>query len=386
MWDLINDLSKTVSGYDGINNKDKLIAILEKKYFLEKKRKIYFNEYFSLRFSQAKSLSFGNTVLSLSVLAEYDNNPFIVCVVCPDKNYLLLGNTTFIKKISHSSHNLSINNIKGSFNGSDIIRIYNSIKNIPTNFQKLFEIHQTFSFEYNLQRLVNETMHIVPIKQKYLIIDKGMEMIKNSSQRALSFINSKEYKVLKEELDAKVTINSRFIYLASLISNVNIRGRLIEYLITGEDEEILKKIKTSLVDGQVSLPEFKTKDDLGDYNRIFDDYYTEIDIKTKLSFLNSNPKAYNIDKMLEFLTIEKSVFLFYFIDISMDSKLDTYLISMFDERIINNIRIQYHWAGRSSRGVTQINGDIINNIRNENIIKLTESDDFLNKLIEGRIA
>jgi len=129
MWNTINSLIKIVSDNNGINDKEKLIAKLKESIFLEKKRSVYTNEYFSIRFSKAQTFNFSNTILSLSVLKEYDNNPFIVCVVCPDKNYLLLSNTTFLKKISHSSHNLSINNIKGSFNGSDIFKIYDKIEN-----------------------------------------------------------------------------------------------------------------------------------------------------------------------------------------------------------------------------------------------------------------
>ena len=387
MWDLINSISNTITDYNGINDKEKLIKVIKEKYSLEKKKSVYVNKYFSIRFSKAKTLNFSNTVLSLSVLKEYDNNPFLVCVICPERNYLLLSNTTFLKKISHSSHNLSLDNIKGSFNGSDIFKYYDKIENKPKNFKILFELHQTLGFEFNLQRLVEETLQINPVKNRYLIKENSKEVLIDSPKRALAFINSKDYNVLKQELDLKVTENSHFIYLASLIPNINIRGRLIEYLISGEDEELLEELKSSLVNKQASLPEFKTEDDLGDYKRIFDAYYTETDIKTKLMFLNSNPKAYNIDKMLEFLSVPKSVFLFYFIDIDMERTLETYLISMFDERIIDNTRIQFHWAGRNSRGVTQLNGSVIRNMKNtENKIELVKSNTFLEKLIEGHVA
>ena len=62
-----------------------------------------------------------NTVLSLSALQKYDDKPFIVCIVTPDTNYMMLANSTFLKKISHSSQELRVDNIRGSFNGSDIM-------------------------------------------------------------------------------------------------------------------------------------------------------------------------------------------------------------------------------------------------------------------------
>lgn len=63
------------------------------------------------------------------------------------------------------------------------------------------------------------------------------------------------------------------------------------------------------------IPQFKTENTLGDYAKEFKDYVTETDVKTKIMILDSNPKAYNLDKMLEFLASERSVFMFYFVGV-----------------------------------------------------------------------
>lgn len=110
-----------------------------------KDRKVYHNEYFAVRFSYSKSSSehFNNTVLSLSALEKYDKLPFFVVLIRQNaENLILLSNSTFIKKISHSSKELSMTNIKGSFNGSDIIRNYNGTQNAPEDFNYLFAVHQ----------------------------------------------------------------------------------------------------------------------------------------------------------------------------------------------------------------------------------------------------
>ena len=58
-------------------------------------------------------------------MEKYDKIPFFVVLVRKSAdNMILLANTTFLKKISHSSHELSMTNIKGSFNGSDIMMSY----------------------------------------------------------------------------------------------------------------------------------------------------------------------------------------------------------------------------------------------------------------------
>lgn len=70
---------------------------------------------------------------------------------------MLLSNTTFLKKISHSSQQLREENIRGSFNGSDIWRQFHNIENSHENFEALFAIHKEIGFEGNLARLVEAT-------------------------------------------------------------------------------------------------------------------------------------------------------------------------------------------------------------------------------------
>ena len=104
------------------------------------------------------------------------------------------------------------------------------------------------------------------------------------------------------------------------------------------------------------LPEIFTADELGDYERKFERYLTETDIKTKVLFLSSNPKGYNIDKLLSFLAEERSVYLIYVVAIAEDRTIQTRLCSMFNRQLLSGTRIIRHWAGRNSRGVTQYDG------------------------------
>ena len=43
--------------------------------------------------------------------------------------------------------------------------------------------------------------------------------------------------------------------------------------------------------------------------------------------LDSNPKAYNLDKMLEFLASARSVFMFYFVGVEPGKIVNTVLVS-----------------------------------------------------------
>ena len=97
---------------DGINDKAKLAKLVSDNFHLTKDRSVYYCKSFAVRFSSSSTQNFGNTVLSLSNLQKFDDRPFIVCLVTPTYNYTFLANTTFLKKISHSSQELRENNIR----------------------------------------------------------------------------------------------------------------------------------------------------------------------------------------------------------------------------------------------------------------------------------
>ncbi len=379
----VKELLAYINENNGIGDKSKLIKKVVSKFSLTKDRSIYYSPFFAIRFSQSATSGFSNTVLSLSNLQKYDELPFIVCLVKPTENVCFLANTTFLAKISHSSQQLRENNIRGSFNGSDIMKTVIEIENKPENFAKLFAIHTEIGFAGNLARLVEATNDIVPSGTKFSVTSANKQIILESVERANRFISSKDYLTLKVELDSKVKKFTNEIVIASLIDNVNIRGRIIEYLIAGEDESLRKEIVKALQNRSIQIPRFATVNSLGDYSRIFDNFFTETDVKTKIMVLNSNPKAYNIDKMLEFLSQDKTVFMFYFIGIDPGKIVNQILVSMFQEKIVSATILLKHWAGRNSRGVTQLEGNVIHNLilSPETNIDTKKGKEFLDDII-----
>jgi hypothetical protein len=85
----IAQLIQFISENNGINDKVKLSALVVAKFSLIKDRSVYYNDSFAIRFSQAMTSSFSNTVLALSNLQKFDSKPFFVCVVCPELNHML---------------------------------------------------------------------------------------------------------------------------------------------------------------------------------------------------------------------------------------------------------------------------------------------------------
>ncbi|MCP5062599.1 MAG: hypothetical protein GY936_09065 [Ignavibacteriae bacterium] len=290
----LQDFINFIISNDGIGNKQSLISKVKNQFDLTKDRTIYYCDSFAVRFSYSSSNNFSNTILSLSKLQKFDKIPFLVCLVTQFENKIFLANSTFLIKISHSSHQLRINNIKGSFNGSDIMKSFNDISNNRDNIDSLFAFHTEIGFEDNLVRLVETTNNISPSGSKFPIGETERYNIYASVERAISFNNSSFFAELKADLDERVSKHENVILTASHIENINIRGRIIEYLISSDDEELKQKLISEINDEYSKLPKFKTDNTLGDYRKYFDNLITETDIKTKIIILSSNPKAYNI--------------------------------------------------------------------------------------------
>lgn len=382
IYQFVDDIISTAPTGD----KDSVIKYVCDKYRFTLDRKVYYCRYFAVRFSYSQSGAFSNTVLSLSALQKYDKIPFFVVLVRKGaSNIIYLANSTFLSKVSHSSKELTMCNIKGSFNGSDICKEYNGLKNSPENFEELFTLHEGLEWDDNLFRLVEASSAIKPKSQKFNPDTTELSNIYNSVLRASSFVKSENLLVLNQDLKDRCNKCRDAILVASHIENVNIRGRLIEFLITADDD-LRNKISSTLRDREQLLPEFSTQDELGDYIRIFDNGKTYTDIKTKIIYLDSAPKAYNVDKFLEKMAEVDSSFFLFLIGIDEHGIFNTALCSVYHDDLINASIVQHHWAGRATRGVVQLNGKVLNQILDNksfvNKIDEKKATDYLKSLLE----
>lgn len=379
----LSEIVKFINSQNPTLSKEKLALIVAERFKLAKNRSVYFNSNFALRFSTSSSESFSNTVLSLSTLSRYDHVPFIVVLVMPTKVKLLLANSTFINKVSHSSHSLTVKNIKGSFNGSDILREFNGYENDYRNFDHLYQVHLGIGFETNLERIVYNTNNIAPIGHRFIPDSDQLRMILNAPARARKFVKSPQYSELESILKAKLELHKQEIANSIHLNNVNLRGRIVEYLITGEDSQILLKIANGIVDNEVNLPVVKTGNKLGDYFTKLNNFVIATDIKSKLMELSSNPKAYNLDKLLEFLSQEGTVLMFFFVGISNTGHVQSTLQSMFQEELLDSTTFIKHWSGRNSRGVAQFDGNVIHGLfkKSAQKIDVRASELFLERML-----
>lgn len=319
-------------------NKAQIEAAFSNKPSLCKERSVYVGNGYAIRFSEANTGSFSNVVLSLSALQKYDANPMVISVVRPDRLDFRLANATFLKRISHSSHNLRVDNIRGSFLGHDIMDDFEGIPNRPDHFDELMAIHSEFTWEENVERLVEATTAIIARSTRFVPVGDDLSIILAAPVRASTALTLPQVVEIERELTAIVQRRRAELLQAANLDNVNIRGNTIEQLITGELNA------HRLDDLTFNLP--------GDGTLI-------VDIKTKLLDRASAPKAYNIDKMLRTLSRSGSVFCFYFVGIDATQRvIASRMVSIFDPIVLTATRIQTHWAGRASRGVTQLTGNL----------------------------
>ena len=354
---LIQQVVHYIASLDGQGDKAQIARAVQAQFHLARARSVYFCADLALRFCRAQKPMFSNTVLSLSALQAYDSRPFLVCVVTPSRNYLLLANSSFLHKISHSSQDLTPTHIRGSFNGGDIMRQWEGLANIPENFERLFAAHQRVSFQDNVQRLSAATQHISPTGVKFRPTPAQQRCILESVARAEDFCRSGDYRLLQQDLSGRVRQAQEAIERAACVENVNLRGRVIECLLTGDDA--MKRELTECLQFQRPLPPLFTADKLGDYERRFDAYITATDIKTKVLHLSSCPKGYNVDKLLRFLAQDKSVYLLYLVGIDEGQPIRARLCSIYQPQLLAGTRVIAHWAGRNSRGVTQFAGSAL---------------------------
>ena len=114
---------------------------LQSEFNLKTDRTVYYCDDFAVRVSYSKTTTVSNTVLGLAKIKAYDNIPLFVIVVSPVGHKIVLANSTCVKKVSHSSHKLTLTKIIGSINFSDISSEIFGIK----IFQKILKKFSTFT-------------------------------------------------------------------------------------------------------------------------------------------------------------------------------------------------------------------------------------------------
>lgn len=362
-WLAVHDFAVRLHSETPQIAKSAFAAAIAKHYGLAKARSVFFADDFAIRFCYSKVPSFSNCVVSLAVLQKFDDRPFLVCLLRPSGVQTFLANSTFIKKVSHSSHQLTVSNIRGTILGHDISREHEGIANVPENFTALYQAHSQFLWDENLARIVEATTAISPTGIRFAPTTEQDEHILNAPKLSLSAEQSGELRRVETVLLRNLAAKTSEILAAAEIDNVKIRGDRIEQLLTGGASFHKVEDQTFETTGQVRLL---------------------VDLKTKMLDLASSPKLYNVDKTLAALADGKTAVCMFFIGIGARTRtVFGRLVDILDSQLLDMTRIQFHWAGRNSRGVTQMTGSAKSFFEPsfQRKVDLAKATEFLKKLL-----
>lgn len=335
-WLTFHDAARATFEENPAATKEHFARSIARRFDMKLDRSVFDAGDFAVRFAHASVDRFAGNVVSFAQIRKYDERPFLVCVLRPHRVETLLANSTFIAKVSHSSQALSLTKIRGTIVGSNILRELDGIENAPPNFEVLFARHEELAWEDNLERIVECTTGILPRGEKYSPTMDERERILGSIQEASAVLTAGEIDDVAVRLYAVVDERREDILRAAAQNNVNLRGNAIEQIITGGANT------HGLGDQTFYLPRG---------TRVF------VDIKSKLRGRLSNPKLYNIDKLLRALADGRTVMVVLFVEVDLEARhVAARLVNVLDEVVRTATRVQPHWAGRGSRGVTQMVG------------------------------
>lgn len=319
--------------------KEALVANLIQQFALRKDGALLVGAQFAIRVNEnVKDAKFSHPVVALKKIVKHDDVPIVACLLTPRSCRLLLANTTFVEKASHSSQHLTAVKTVGNVLGSNLVTVYANLANVPENFGALWRVHQQSDPTANLARIIAATQAIKPrASSLWSPSDEEVVRILAAPTLALQLAHKPEYAQLAVSLNGIVQAKREEILAAAASENVNKRGHNIERIIT----EAAK--------GQ----------SLGDLVVVVCSVTLAINVKSKRFDLQSAPAGYNVNKMLKHLGRGDGLLSMLFVGVDPSQRLlRTRLVSAFDRTLLGATRIEASWSGRGTRGTAQFSRNL----------------------------
>ncbi|MBM4060564.1 MAG: hypothetical protein FJ265_05645 [Planctomycetes bacterium] len=278
-----------------------------------------------------------NTVVALRKLLVYDDRPVVVCTLSPAGAVLRLANSSFVAKVSHSSHGLTEQHLVGSINSGDVLRSFEGLPNAPEYFAELWRRHRAMDQRANLGRIVAATRANRGRNPLWSPDDARRRTILAAPALAARVSTMPEYAAQAARFAAALHRQKQAVFAAAAVPDGKSRGDAIERLVTGK----------------------ACRQGLGDVTIEVATVVVAVDVKSKRLDWRSAPKGYSIDKLLRFLADGNRLLAMLFVGVDPHrDRLVTRLCSIFDRRLLRASRIEKRWSGRDRRGTVQFRGDL----------------------------
>lgn len=281
----------------------------------------------ALRLARSKGPSLPNTLVGFALIRKHDDKPVVIVHLHGKNVSFKMANSTLIAKVVHSSHHLTTKRIVGSINGTDLLPAsLDGTPNTEENLVQLFKEHEAADKDAALDRIVRATRALNTWSAKWKVDWALVEQMLDLAN--MNAMNAATHPELAEMLN-RVRNRENDIMKKIPAGVSKLKGKDIESVLTGD----------------------MVRHAFGDFST--SDGRFEVDIKAHRVSAPSNPKAFNIDKLLRLLHERPVMPLYLFLAIA-DGKITPRYVSMLDETILNNTVRQPIWSGRNAYGGTQL--------------------------------
>lgn len=317
--------------------KEDFCAVAAQRFALTRKGALWVGNDLCIRANQSRGEAFTNTVVSVRKLLQYDDRPIVACQLFPGGLRLLLANTTFVTKVSHSSHGFRTEHPIGSILGTDIAPQHAGIVNEPGGFARLWALHAAADPAVNLARIATATSSLDRPKMTWLPTSEQRDHMLAAPLLAQRVVGLAAYERAAADLDSRVAARRDAILAAAANPNRKVRGTEIEQIVTAA-------IAThALADLQLEI----------------DTVTIAVDVKFKRLDRSSSPKGYDVGKFLRLLAAGERLLAIYFVGVDPErGLLFTRLCSVFDRQVLAQSRVEARWSRRGSLGTVQFHGDL----------------------------
>jgi hypothetical protein len=317
--------------------KEEFCDVVAQRFALTKAGALWVSKDLCIRANQSRSEAFTNTVVSVRKLLQYDDRPIVACLLFPGGLRLLLANTTFVTKVSHSSHGFRVEHPIGSILGTDIATQHAGIANEPCGFARLWALHEAADHAANLARIATATSLLDRPKMSWSPTSEQRDHMLAAPLLAQRVVGLAAYVRAAADLDSRVAARRDAILAAAANPNRKVRGTEIEQIVTAA-------IAThALADLQLEI----------------DTVTIAVDVKSKRLDRASAPKGYDVAKFLRLLSAGDRLLAIYFVGVDFArGLLSTRLCSVFDRQVLAHSRVEMRWSRRGGLGTVQFHGDL----------------------------
>ncbi|MBK9273030.1 MAG: hypothetical protein IPM49_00630 [Flavobacteriales bacterium] len=276
--------------------------------------------------------STSNTITSLKNILKHDELPFVAVFLDKSAVRFKLANSSLIKKASHSSQGITLERIKGSINGGDILNTLGDVLNEHAHLAELFAQHKDEDHAEHRERIVEATQ---AIKGRAPATPPDWDAVEENLRDGSGLLDKAILEEIRRTLFDRVASMRQAILACASHTSPKAFGDCVERMILSTDPAHA----------------------LGDI--LFANGRVAVDIKGRKAGVPSSPKAFNVQKLVDHLSKGPGAALFFTVTVDVQAgTVACTLIHMLHPELMKHYWHDVRWSGRGSLGTLSLKGDL----------------------------